>query len=475
VAAEIDLFAIARGSVTAPAGCGKTQLIAETLAAHTEGPPVLVLTHTNAGVAALRARLNRARIPSTAYRLSTVDGFAMRLIKKFPERSGHDPRILELRRAATDYPAIREAAKHLLSAGHLAQALGATYARLLVDEYQDCSLTQHAIVLGLAQTLPTCVLGDPMQAIFGFRGNQLVHWANDVQGQFPPAGELVTPWRWRLVGTERLGQWLLDARQQLQAGQCVDLRTAPPEVQWVQLAPATEVQQRLVAARARAPNPQGTVLIIGDAINVRGRLQLTSQTPGAMAVEAVDLRELVDFARRFDLTGDDPLEQLTEFATNVMTGVGAPALRTRVQTLRTGRARTPATTAEAEAVAFVGEPTMERALRVLGAFADQPGSRVYRPEVLHCCRRAMQSAAQGTMEFVEAAIHAREQNRHLSRPVPQRAVGSTLLLKGLEADVAVVLHPELMTAQNLYVALTRGARQLVICSQSAMLMPLPSR
>jgi superfamily II DNA or RNA helicase len=50
---EIDLLAIERGTVTAPAGCGKTQLIANALARHRGNKPILVLTHTNAGVAAL--------------------------------------------------------------------------------------------------------------------------------------------------------------------------------------------------------------------------------------------------------------------------------------------------------------------------------------------------------------------------------------------------------------------------------------
>lgn len=137
---EIDLLAIARGSVTAPAGCGKTQLIADTLTVHAHPRPILVLTHTNAGVSALRARLKRAGVPSAAYRVSTIDGFAMRLIARFPGRSGHNPAILELQRPNTDYPAIRDAARQLLVAGHLRQPLSATYARLLVDEYQDCNL-----------------------------------------------------------------------------------------------------------------------------------------------------------------------------------------------------------------------------------------------------------------------------------------------------------------------------------------------
>lgn len=60
---EIDLLAFNRGSIAASAGCGKTQLIADTICAHTEAKPILVLTHTNAGVSALRARLQRAGVP----------------------------------------------------------------------------------------------------------------------------------------------------------------------------------------------------------------------------------------------------------------------------------------------------------------------------------------------------------------------------------------------------------------------------
>lgn len=468
--AEIDLLSIERGSITAPAGCGKTQLIVDTLLAHTPEKPVLILTHTNAGVTALRARLKRAGIVSSSYRVSTIDGFSMRLISRFPMRSRHNPQLLLLNNAGTDYPAIRDAARQLLNSGHISQLIRSTYSRLFVDEYQDCNVIQHAIVVGFAQLLPTCVLGDPLQAIFCFRGNQLVNWS-EVGIQFPEAGELRTPWRWRLAGTEHLGQWLLAIRQQLQAGQPIDLRVAPPQVQWVELLAGTEVQQRRVAARTVAPNANGTVLIIGDSMNVQGRHQLTSQTPGAMAVEAVDLRDLVNFARQFDLRAADSLVLLTRFASDVMTGVGVANLQARVETLRSGRARTPPTPAEAECVAFAANPSMEIALRVLNALADQPGCRVYRPEVLHCCRSAMLATTVSETDFLIAATQARERNRHLGRPLARRAVGSTLLLKGLEADVSVILHPELMTAQNLYVALTRGARRIVVCSRTPILTP----
>ncbi len=67
-------------------------------------------------------------------------------------------------------------------------------------------------------------------------------------------------------------------------------------------------------------------------------------------------------------------------------------------------------------------------------------------------------------------MRAREQSRVLGRSVPHRAVGSTLLLKGLEADVSIVLDTDTLDARNLYVAMTRGSRRLVICSQNPILV-----
>jgi hypothetical protein len=41
----------------------------------------------------------------------------MRLIAKFPTRSGHHPELLKLNNASSDYPAIRESVRRLLSRG----------------------------------------------------------------------------------------------------------------------------------------------------------------------------------------------------------------------------------------------------------------------------------------------------------------------------------------------------------------------
>lgn len=468
---DIDLLAIDRGTVTAPAGCGKTHLIGEALTRHTGSKPILVLTHTNAGVAALRGRLDRAGVPARAYRLSTIDGWAMRLIATFPLRSGHDPNLLNLANPSSDYLNIRIAAKDLLKAGHVSDILAASYARLIVDEYQDCTIRQHLLVAYAAKTLQTCALGDPMQAIFGFGGDALPKW-DEVCGQFPIAGELTTPWRWINADAEVLGRWLLDVRGKLVRGESVDLRTAPAAVTWVELDGTEDYQRRLVAARVRPPGFDGCVLIIGDSTNPASQRQFASQTPGAVTVEAVDLKDLVLFAKRLNLAAPDALRQVAEFAQSVMTNVGAVDLLRRVQSLTHGTARKPATDVENVALAFVRAPSNGGAVDLLVEIGKEAGVRRYRPAVLRACIKALQmcEGTNGTT-FHDAAIQMREEHRLIGRPLPKRAVGSTLLLKGLEAEVAVVLNADALNARNLYVAMTRGSMALTVCSRSPVLKP----
>jgi len=470
---ELDLFSSARASVMAPAGCGKTQLIADTLKAYGGQKPVLVLTHTNAGRGALETRLERAGATRSTYRVFTIDGWAGRLISKFPVRSRCNPQILRHENPKADYPAIRLAAWQLLESGDISDVLAATYSRLVVDEYQDCSLPQHSIVNAIAHTLPTCVLGDPLQAIFGFR-EATVDWNTHVRAAFPQLGFMATPWRWKQVGAEALGQWLLAIRQPLLAGQAVDLGTAPAEVQYVSLAgnPAMTHLKRMEAARTKAPNKDGTVLIIGDSKKPKSQRQVASLVHGASTVEALDLGDLTHFARTFDPAHTDSTRHLIEFAAEIMTNLGGAALQQRLMSLRGGTAKKEANAIETACLVYGMTPSYGAAATLLEQLEASPNVRVYRHEVLHVLKSALRTASGGSCSFYEATVLARERNRHLSRRTGRVAVGSTLLLKGLEADVAVVLDPTEMDAKHLYVALTRGARKLVVCSPTSIITPL---
>lgn len=470
--AEIDLLVIDRGMVVAPAGCGKTQLIANALGRHDSVKPVLVLTHTNAGVVALRSRLDRAGVKPSLYRLSTVDGWAIRLITMFPQRAGHDSGIVTAQRP--DYPAIRLAAARLLQAGHIDDVIAASYSRLFVDEYQDCSVLQHALVCAASQLLPTCVVGDDMQAIFGFdRRDPLASWGGQVCMHFRHVGELNQPWRWINAESEPLGHWLLDARRKLIMGQAINLADAPDTVTRVALDGTVADHPRLLSAcLTRSPGDRGSVLILGESTNPGSQRRLASQTPGAVTVEAVDLRDLVSFAQSLDIADPGALQRIADFAQELMTNVGAADLVRRVDIITRGAARKDPSEVEMAAVMFQNERSYQRMSDLLVTNSRAEGVRVFRPSVLHACLRALELChGPAGLTFYDAAVRMREQNRLLGRPLPRRAVGSTLLLKGLEAEVAVILNGDQLDAKNLYVAMTRGSKKLVICSRASVLRP----
>lgn len=464
---EIDLLAIAKGLVTAPAGCGKTHLIASALTRHTGAKPILVLTHTNSGVAALRGRLERAGAPSKAYRLQTIDGFAMRLARTFPLRTSLADGVMDLRNPAADYPAIRTAVATMLAEGAIDEIIGATYVRVIVDEYQDCNVRQHAIVTQIARTLPAAVLGDPMQAIFDFGRDPVVPWET-VGNEFPLVGELATPWRWKNAKTEELGKWLLEVRKRLLNGDPINLKNAPAAVKWIKLNGTNDAAIRIAAAKTEAPTDDGKVLIIADSRSPDSQRRIASQTPGAVTVEAVDLKDLVSFAATFTVDGKDCVTKLLAFAQSVMTNVGAANLIERVKSLIKGTAKNPPSDVEGAALAYVRDRSFAKAVDLLVEISAEAGVREHRPAVLRACIRAMQlCATDDTMTFRDAAILVREEHRLTGRPLAKRSVGSTLLLKGLEAEAVVVLNADNLDARNLYVALTRGSMAVTICSSQA--------
>ncbi len=161
-----------------------------------------------------------------------------------------------------------------------------------------------------------------------------------------------------------------------------------------------------------------------------------------------------------------------EFAEKIMTNVGPDDLVLRVDALlRETELREPSAV-ELSAIKFQKDPSHRNVISLLVEMNKEPGVRVFRPAVMRACLRALElCCGPDAIDFEDAAILVREQSRILGRPLPQRAVGSTLLLKGLEAEVAVILDANSLDSQNLYVAMTRGSQRLVACGHDPVLDP----
>ncbi|MQB04927.1 hypothetical protein DXT91_12515 [Agrobacterium tumefaciens] len=165
----------------------------------------LLLTHTLAGVDALRLRLKSKGIKPERYHLDTIAAWALRYASSFPKPSGLPPIITP---RGNQWPAVYQAAHQLLASGSVDVVIRASYSMVLVDEYQDCTISQHKTAKALSRTVPVIVFGDPLQGIFDFGAEPIVNWTNNVLPTFPQIDELKTPWRWTKKGNDALAEWL---------------------------------------------------------------------------------------------------------------------------------------------------------------------------------------------------------------------------------------------------------------------------
>lgn len=227
------------GYVVAPAGYGKTYLIAEAVSRSSRRQ--LILTHTYAGVNALHGKMRSLGVASAAFHMDTIASWALRLCLSYRMVSGW---TIERPDDYAEWNSLYETCAALLDKTFIRRIVQVSYQGVYVDEYQDCSLAQHRIVLKLARDLPCRVLGDPLQGIFDFAGQNPVEWNRDVIGNFQLLGQLETPQRWVRVGTPAIGEWLKTVREHLEHGQGIDLRIGLPEgVRFVAVIKAEEMEK----------------------------------------------------------------------------------------------------------------------------------------------------------------------------------------------------------------------------------------
>ena len=458
-----------RCSMVAAAGCGKTHVIAEAVARHANGRQ-LVLTHTHSGVDALRARLRRLGGDSSHSLIDTIAAWSFRLAAHFPRTSG----VVEPAPADDEgWNGVYAAATALVGRPPIREMLRASYAGMYVDEYQDCSRAQHDCIVALSEVLPCRVLGDPLQGIFEFREPNPTFWHDQVEPRFQPIPGPVEPRRWETTNPE-LGTWLQAARRQLERNQPVDLRGSP--ARWLQVSgPRNRMTEELRACRAFAGSGDETVVAI---LKWRNQAHSLAQRLNGIysCIEPVESLDLFQYAAEIHAArGPQRAAKVLEFAgicmTQVRTQLGSIA--TAFEAGREPGIRVRLHPVQREALLRVSrEDSIEPVLVALDRLAELRGAIVYRRELFYEMRSTLRAAANRQDEaLVDIAREVRRRTRIRGRRFPLRAVGTTLLVKGLEFDHVVVLGPEQFDAKHLYVALTRGRRSLTVVSSNPVLTP----
>ena len=460
----INLVVLGNAAIVAPAGHGKTEIIANVAAL---GRRALILTHTHAGVHAIRSRFKRLGVSHSAVAVDTIAGWCMRYAHAFPGVAKPPP---DMPKTGAEWEQLYEGAALALQVSAIREVVAASYDRILIDEYQDCGGSQHALAIALSGIVPTMIFGDPMQGIFEFAGATL-KWDSEIHPSFPLAGTLETPHRWK-GKNPALGEWISETRSKLMRGEAIDL--SDPRITYRESNDAFDMATLFEGIDSK----EGSFAAIH--CNKRICYGLAKAASGGyQAIEEVAAGRLNEFANAWDRasTAEVRLRAITSLQTDCF----------RKKEISEGETVDPDETeiamllSEIEVGFGVGNG-VDAAAQFLGLFRKHPRWKLYRSELWRDAERAVSEIASGRKETMADAVGSiRQRVSNSGRKLPRRTVSTPLLLKGLEFDHVVVpdathfAKESKAQAKLFYVAISRATRSLTISSSSRWIsLPIPT-
>lgn len=455
-----------KGYVIAPAGYGKTHLIAMAVKAATKRQ--LILTHTFAGVNSLKTKMNALGVPASKYQIDTIASWSLRLCLAYPKTSGWKAE----HPTGKQWSKLYQCCSELLGKQFIHRVVAATYAGVYVDEYQDCSDLQHALVCSLAEFMACRILGDPMQAIFDFGGDNgsPVDWVASVYPTFICLGQLETPWRWKTTGDPTLGAWLKEAREKLEQGQKIDVSNGLPAcVKRVYTTPEYLAPKQYSSLMNLLGHQESVIALHGGDQQSKNKTHLLARTVGGRfsSIEEVEGKDLHSFIKKL-VAAKTPQQGFLlalDFSKKCFTGVA----RTLTAGTQKGEVAKQSKATKYPPILFaansyLASPTSAHLKAFFLALKANPETSAYRRDLLYRFLNVLKIHIDGGgATLTDAANLYQRDMRHTGRPINHRKlIGTTLLVKGLEYDHAVILDADALDAKDLYVAMTRGSKSLTI-------------
>ncbi len=477
-----------KSCVIAAAGHGKTYAISECIEelSLSVRKPVLILTHTHAGVASIRKKIKEKHISQEIYQIETITSFAQRYALSFVV----DASIFPNQEQKEYFPRIQSAAKSILENPSVQKVIQLSYSHLFVDEYQDCSLTQHEIILSIATVLPTHIFGDPLQAIFNFDGEPKVDFTQHLS-DFACFDLLETPWRWRVNGNcQGLGDKILGLRESLINNRQVVLSSDASSSIQVYLS-RTEFMDystdyyRLIQRALRLFRTGSTLILVpGFVYDRRLRGNITDR---AMIQERIDYRQEFMLIEAIDdqdyYTLSDSIDDLPDSfirARNKILNIKKALYSLHfykgniddwfhndeyIKT-RQKEYKEPSLRLQSLFRAFEASPSLISFRPIVRFFSVECRYRNKRPDIIHAIQLCMDEAISSGDNMRDCMTRYKNRIRRVGRKIEGKCIGSTLLTKGLEFDNVIVLDAHRFAdKQNFYVAISRACKNLVIISK----------
>lgn len=461
----LTISSLPNAAIIAPAGHGKTEMIAD-IVEHSSRRQLL-LTHTNAGVDAISKRLKKRNISKDKYTVTTIAAFCIKWCLSYDNSSHIDKTLSPLEKSQVKkyYEQMYSGAKSIFECQWAGKVLCATYGGVIVDEYQDCVQEQYEIFVSINRFLPVIVLGDPMQGIFSFAG-KLVDW-NTLP--FTLVDVKTRPWRWAKANPQ-LGDYFSVVRSSLSP--ILDGKSCSIEIDSCNgsieiIAPDKFNGYSLLKEFKQYEN----IVMITQWSNKQ--LQLCSQMPGFFQYdETQECNELFEFAEMFDSKSDAELYYaILKFVHSCATGVTAE-LASYIKRLQNNSFDFSRITKHSEFGELLfdakGETKLNGILKILNWFDDNSSLfKLYRAELFYEMIRSIKFAYNNDTSIFDAANRLRKDVSLQKRYSDFKYLSSrTLLSKGLEFDCVIIDMTTPLSAKDFYVAMTRAMKKIYIISNS---------
>ena len=470
-----------KSMIIAPAGYGKTHTIMECLHLIDANKKCLILTHTHAGIASIKEKIQKGGISPQHFSIDTISSFALQYVNAFHVNKAEIPKAED---ANNYFDFAVDTATKILKTRPLSAVIKSSYSKLLVDEYQDCTSLQHKMILALSDILPTHILGDPLQGIFEFGNNAIVNMESDeeMQGLNQNIQTLDTPWRWNQHGSKELGQALADIRTLLLDRTPINLTNFHPHINVIidpengYLEPKTD-SNRIIWNEINNRNTDSLLLLHPISTSVYPRIAFIQRFSNAVRlIESIDDKAYYKYSELFDsLTGQDVINKIIDFVKIISPKTIIEKWFKDDNTLKNKRSdedKIIARKLQGLIDLIIQQKSFKNIAILISELVKLPNNKCYRVELKKDMIKALELAhAEGNTVY-DSMKKNRDILRRVGRNIKGRCIGTTLLTKGLEFDVVIILNAHLFTnPKHLYVALTRASKKLIIISQNNTLDP----
>jgi len=471
-----DFISQPKSMLIAPAGYGKTYTIANCLHFIEENNlgKHLILTHTHAGIISIKEKLNKLKVSTRFYSVETITSLAQKFVLSF-----YRGKIPNQEDSDEYYSFIIEKAKEIIKIKPITEIIKASYTGLFVDEYQDCTLDQHSLILEISKLLKTHILGDPLQGIFSFAGT-LVNLESQIDmGDFFLHQQILEePWRWKNGNNEELGEQLGHIRTELINNKQINISNYK-EIETIitdnYLYNSSKIYEIIKA--------HNNVLFIDSlSININSRiifLQHFSNIP--TLIESIDDKDFYLLAKKID---EATAINIIPTLKHILTKLSNESLVKKWFNDKDLIKKQLIDDQKSSETLSIPIDNFKKMLSkydikiIIQEFFKLPNSksRCYRKDLFSSLISTIEDSEINKISVYEAMVKRRNNIRRMGRKEYGKCVGTTLLTKGLEFDTVVVLNAHnFKDIKNLYVALTRASKNLIVFTDNPILSFIPKK